>query len=168
MPRSSLLTIYKAFIRSQLDYAYIIYDQAYNSAFHNKLVSVQYTACLAIAGAIRGTLTEKIYQELGLESLKPRRWFRKLCHFYKMFNEKFFSYLLNLIPNFNRVHNARFSYNIPQIKVIVLKTHFFSSALSECNKSDFNIRNSASLNTFKIKLTSYSLVQVSILITPLE
>ena len=33
LPRSSLLTIYKTFIRSRLDYA-IIYDQAYNSAFH--------------------------------------------------------------------------------------------------------------------------------------
>ena len=165
MWKSTLLTTNK---RSRLDYADTIYNQGYNSAFYDKLESFRYNACLAINGAIRGTSTGKMYQELGLESLKSRRWFRKLCHFYKMFNEKFFSYLLNLITNFNRVHNARFSYNIPQIKVIVLKTHFFSSALSECNKSDFNIRNSASLNTFKIKLTSYSLVQVSILITPLE
>ena len=42
LPRSSLLTIYKTFIRSQLDYADIIYDQAYNSAFHDKLESVEY------------------------------------------------------------------------------------------------------------------------------
>ena len=32
-PRSTLLTIYKTFIRSRLDYADIIYDQAHNSAF---------------------------------------------------------------------------------------------------------------------------------------
>ena len=113
-PRSSLLTIYKTFIRSRLDYADIIYDQAYNSAFHDKLESIQYNACLAITGAIRGTSTEKIYQELGLESLKSRRWFRKLCHFYKIFNEKSPSYLFKLIPNFNRVHNTSLSYNIPQ------------------------------------------------------
>ena len=78
----TLLTICKTFIRSRLDYADIIYDQAYNSAFHDKLESIQYNACLAITGAIRGTSTEKIYQELGLESLKSRRWFRKLRHFY--------------------------------------------------------------------------------------
>ena len=84
LPRSTLLTIYKTFIRSRLD---IIYDQAYNSAFHDKLESIQYNACLAITGAVRGTSTEKIYQELGLESLKSRRWFRKLCHFYKIFND---------------------------------------------------------------------------------
>ena len=83
LPRSSLLTIYKTFIRSQLDYVDIIYDQACNSAFHDKLESIQYNACLAITGAIRGISTEKLYQELWLESFKSRRWFRKLCHFYK-------------------------------------------------------------------------------------
>ena len=73
LPRSSPLTIYKTFIRSRLDYADIIYDQTYNSAFHYKLESIQYNACLARTGAIGGTSTEKIYQELGLESLKSRR-----------------------------------------------------------------------------------------------
>ena len=34
LPRSSLLTIYKAFIRSQLGFTDIIYDQVYNSFFH--------------------------------------------------------------------------------------------------------------------------------------
>ena len=42
LPRSSLLTIYKTFIRSRLDYAVAIFDQAYNSAFHDKLASSQY------------------------------------------------------------------------------------------------------------------------------
>ena len=59
LPRSTLLTI------SRLDYADIVYDQAYNCAFHDKLESIQYNACLAITGAIRGISTEKIYQELG-------------------------------------------------------------------------------------------------------
>ena len=43
LPSSSLLTIYKTFIRSRLHYADIIYDQAYNSDFHDKLVfSIMY------------------------------------------------------------------------------------------------------------------------------
>ena len=99
----------------------------------------------------------KINQELGLESLKSRRWFRKLCHFYKIFNEKSPSYLFKLIPNFNRVHNTRLSYNIPPIKVRhdYFKNSFFPSAISEWNKLDLNIRNSASLNTFKKKLLNF-------------
>ena len=55
LPRLSLLTIYKTFIRSRLDYADIIYDQAYNSTLHDKLESTHYNACLAITGGIRGT-----------------------------------------------------------------------------------------------------------------
>ena len=73
--------MYKAFIRSQLDYADVMYDQAYNSSFHEKLESLQYNAFLAITGAIRGISSEELYQELWLESLKSRRWFRKICHF---------------------------------------------------------------------------------------
>ena len=49
----SLLTIYKTFIRSLLDYANITYDQAYNSFFHDKLESIHYNACLTITDAIR-------------------------------------------------------------------------------------------------------------------
>ena len=157
LPRSTLLTINKTSIRSRLDYADIIYDQAYNSAFHDKLESVQYNACLAIIGAIRGTSTEKIYQELGLESLKSRRWFRKLYNFYKIFNDKSPSYLFNLIPNFNRVQNTRLSYNIPTTKVKhdYFKDSFFPSAISEWNKLDLNIRNSANLIAFKKKLLNF-------------
>ena len=113
LSRSSFLTISKTFIRSRLDYADIIYDQAYNSA-----------------GAI-------LYQELGLESLRSSRWFRKLCHFYKIFNNKSRSYLFNVIPIFNRVHNTRLNYNIPPIKVRhdYFKNSFFPSSISDSSLS---------------------------------
>ena len=71
LPRAALITIYKAFIRAHLDYGDILYDQAYMS-FHQKLESIQYNACLAITGTIRGTSKEKLYQEIGLESLQLR------------------------------------------------------------------------------------------------
>ena len=97
LPRHSLLTIYKSFIRPHLDYGDIIYDQPNNQAFSNKLEAVQYNAASAITGAIRGTSRIKIYQELGLESLKSRRWFRRLCYFYKIKNYGFPGYLFKLI-----------------------------------------------------------------------
>ena len=40
LPRSSLRTIYKTSIRSQLDYADVIYDQAYNSSFLQKQLNI--------------------------------------------------------------------------------------------------------------------------------
>ena len=46
---------------------------------------VQYNAALAIIGAIKGNFKLNIYKELGFESLKFRRWFRRLCFFYKIY-----------------------------------------------------------------------------------
>ena len=83
--RSPLLTIYKSCIRPHLDYGGIIHDQAYNASFHQKVDSMQYNATLAITGAIRETSKEKLYNELGLETLEKRRWYRKLCCFFKIF-----------------------------------------------------------------------------------
>ena len=60
LPRSALLTIYKRFIRPRLEYNDLIYDQAYNASFHQKLELLQYNACLAITGAIRGTSRGKL------------------------------------------------------------------------------------------------------------
>ena len=57
-----------------------------------------------MTGAIRGTSSEKLFQELGLESLKSRRWFRKLYLFYKIFHKKSPSNLFQLIPPNNNVY----------------------------------------------------------------
>ena len=81
LPRESLLTIFKSFVRPHLDYGDVVYDQSYTNTFHQKMESIQYNAALAITGAIRGSSREKLYQELGLESLQQRRWYRKLCYF---------------------------------------------------------------------------------------
>ena len=80
MSRKSLITIRKAFLRPLIDYGDIIYDQTQNESFCEKLESVQYKAALAITGAIQGSSREKLYHELGLESLKSRRWYRRLLH----------------------------------------------------------------------------------------
>ena len=63
------------------DYGDVLFDQAFNASFHEKLESIQYNACLALTRTIRGTSKEKLYQELGLESLQLHRWYRKLCLF---------------------------------------------------------------------------------------
>ena len=59
LPRKSLLTIYKAFLRSHIDYGHVIYDQHSNQSFFEKLESVQYKAALAIIGAIQAIPREK-------------------------------------------------------------------------------------------------------------
>ena len=104
LPRESQLTIYKSFVRRHLDYGDIIYDEHYNNSFHQKLQSIQYNVALAITGAIRGSSREKLYQKLGMESLKQRRWFRKLCSFFKITKNQFPRYL------FDKITSSRTSY----------------------------------------------------------
>ena len=157
LPRSSLLTIYKTFIRSQLYFVDVIYDQPCNSSFHEKLESIQCNACLGMTRAIRGTSSEKLYQELGLESLKSRRWFRKLCHFYKILNEKSPSYLFDMIPNLNRVCEIRHRNNIPAIHT---KHNYFKNSsflLLYLNRTILikKITNSGSLSIFKKNLLNF-------------
>ena len=110
MPRKSLLTIYKVFLRLLIDYGDIIYDQAHNESFCEKLESVQYKAALAITGAIQGTSRDKIYEELELESLKPRRWYKRLSCIFNIMKEEDPNYPMNLIPKCNlaiRTRNSR-------------------------------------------------------------
>ena len=59
LPRKSLLTIYKAFLRSLIDCGDTIYDQPQNESFYYKTEFVQYKASLAITGAIQGTNDRK-------------------------------------------------------------------------------------------------------------
>ena len=66
-------TIYEVFLRPLVDYGDIIYNQPQNESFYHKLEPVQHKAALAITGAIQGTSCDKLYQELGLQSLKSRR-----------------------------------------------------------------------------------------------
>ena len=117
LPRTSL-TIHKLFARPHLDYSDIIYDQTFNESFHQRIESIQYNAAIAITGAIRGTSSEKLYQELGFESLRSRRWLRKLCLFYKIYQNKSPSYLYNLIPDRVKFYSTRSSQidNISNLK----------------------------------------------------
>ena len=76
---------------------------------------------------------------------------RESSHICKIFNKNSPLYLLDLIPNLNRVHNITYSNNIPVINqdTILLRSSFFPSVISEWNKFDLKIRNSASLNISK-------------------
>ena len=151
LPRFSLLTIYKSFIRPHLDYGDVVFDQAFNESFHKRIESLQYSAALAITGAIRGSSREKIYQELGIESLRTRRWFRKLALFYKINRTKHPPYLYDLIPKRECIYETRQINNIPLINVRhnYFKNSFFPSSIIEWNNLDIDIRSASSIDIFK-------------------
>ena len=102
LPRNFLLTIYKSFIRPHFDHCDVIHDQPNNERFCTKIERIQYNAPLAMIVAIRGMSQIKLYKELGLESLRFRRWFRQLCTFFKIKIHGKPKYLLN------KIHQVRF------------------------------------------------------------
>ena len=157
LSRQALVTICKAFVRPHLDYGDVLYDQAFNNSFHTKMESIQYNACLAITGAIRGTSRAKIYQELGLEFLQFRCWYRKFCLLYKIFKNEHPKYLFSLIPVRSTPYAIRIAGNIPLIKTKYnfLKNSFFPSVIIEWSNLDPNLRNSKSISVFKEKILNF-------------
>ena len=157
LPRSALITIYKAFVRPHLDYGDILYDQAYNMSFHHKLESIQYNACLEITGATRGSSKGKLYEELGLESLQLRHWYRKLGMFYKIYKNKSPQYLFKLIPEKTHAYATRNVDNIPcfKIRYNFFKNSFFPSTIIEWNNLDPTLRNSKSFVVFKNSILKF-------------
>ena len=145
--RQSLVTVYKGFIRTNLDYEDIIYSQTYDESFLQKMESIQYNAALAIAGAIRGTSKEKLYLEIGLESLCKTQWYRKLCYFFKTFKGQSPKYLFRILPSI-------------KIPLFICKHNFFTdsyfpSTVVELNNLDLKIRNSKTFSAFKKSILQF-------------
>ena len=121
------------------------------------IYKIQYNATLAITCAVRGTSREKLYQELGFESLQQRRWYRELCCLFKIINNKSPRYLFELIPSPNTRFFSRSSENIPQhrAKHDFFENSFFPSTIKEWNNLDVHIRKSKSISIFKRNILKF-------------
>ena len=161
IPRNSLLTIYKSFIRPHLDYGDTIYHQPYNGTFCQKIESFQYQAALAITGAIHGTSQTKLYKELGIESMKLRQWFRRLCYFFKIQSSGLPQYLNDLIPKPSLRYSTRFS-PLPNFKVRteLFRNSFFPYTVNEWNNLHNIMKSSESYSVFRKKNVKFDKTQV--------
>ena len=89
------------YVRPHLDFCDVIYhlpeiESLFSSStklpyWMEQIEKVQYQAALAVSGAWQGTNMDKIYEELGWESLSDRRWLRRLI----------LLYIINLFHLFN-------------------------------------------------------------------
>ena len=109
---------------------------------------------MAITGVIKGTSQLKIYNELGVESLKFRRWFRRLCVFYKIKATQIPKYLYELLPTESHTYNTR---NIENVEAYYCRTDlfkysFFPYVIVEWNEFDVNLRNAKSFLIFRNSL----------------
>lgn len=102
LPCSSLLMIYKLFVKPHLDYGVTEYDQANNSLLGDKVNHCN-NSTLAITVLWRD-IRRKIVSTIGFESLKDRRWKAKLCYLYKIIYSKRPSYLYDLLAPLQTSH----------------------------------------------------------------
>ena len=109
---------------------------------------------MAITGAIKGTSKLNIYNELGTESLKFRRWFRRLCVFFKIKTTQILKYLYEPIPSESLIYSTRNSENVETYycRTDQFKYSFFPYSIIEWNKLDINLHNAKSFLIFRNSL----------------
>ena len=158
--RDVLDEVYKLYVRPHLDYGDIIYhkfDPDMRSTVTKSIEQAQYTAALANTGAWKGTSRQKIYEELGWESMYDRRWYRRLCHFVQLRQSKTPEYLFNEIPPERQIpymiRNLR-NYDPNFCRTNRFSNSYFRNTIYEFNLLNSEIRNSKSISEFKRKLLS--------------
>ena len=130
----------------------MVYDYPGNATFIQKLESVQYNASLVITDCFCGTSKDKLYSELGIESLADRQFYRRLIAFYKIVNKKAPQYLTNYLLSQDLASiNLRRS---PAIYPLNARTEhyrnsFFPYCISQWNNLGSRIKNRSSIATFK-------------------
>ena len=152
LPRKSLVTNYKSFVRPHLDYGDVVYDQQSNQSLSNKIESVQYNAALAITGAIRGSSKIKLYQELGLEFLKERRWMRRLCYLHKIISDCKPFYLYSSLPKYLNSRRYPNYFSLLRCRTVLFENSFLPYSIKQWNMLNENIRKIESHHIFRNSL----------------
>ena len=92
-----------------------LFDSSINlSNLMQMLDSTQYQAALAITDVWKGTSQNKIYDELGWETLPDRRWSRRLSHIFKIINNNTTDYLKLPLPPVRRLLYGVYHHNLLQ------------------------------------------------------
>ena len=120
-----------------------------------RLERIQYSAALAVSGAWRGTNIDTLYEELGWESLYYRRWYRRVCHFFKLTMNQFPEYLYQLVPPLRSVKYNLRGANVHESNVERTNrfaSTYFQNCIKEWNQLGISIRSSQTISELKRKL----------------
>ena len=101
-----------------------------------RIERVQYQAALAVTGTWKGTNRNKLYDELGWESLSDRRWCRQLILLFKIHNNLSPEYLKNSLPPLRRVNygvNNPNLYGSVKVRTAKYMNSFFPSTIKSWN-----------------------------------
>ena len=142
LPVRTLNQMYKALVRSHLDYCDIIYhippkinpppQLATFDSLMEKLERVQYQAALAVTGAWHGSNCAKLNEELGWETLSDRRLCRRVLQIHKIINNKTPSYLKDKLPPNHRLSSVNILCRI-KCRTNRYMSSFFPHAITSWN-----------------------------------
>ena len=162
LPVKSLDQIYKMHVRSHFDYCdFIFHLPALDSGLShdinlnylmNSLESIQYQAALGVTGTWKGTSRDKVYEQLGWESLHTRREFRRLTQFYKIMNDLTLLYLREPVPDLQiHLFGPRSTNVLPPIpcRNDRFKNSFYPDAVRMWNNVGVEFRSIPKLSDFK-------------------
>ena len=156
LDRRTLEIMYTAFVRPKMEYADIVWSNLSQQKCH-QLECLQKRAGRIVSGAIRGSSTAEIYQELGWDSLEERRNQHKLLFLHKIIHGNTPQYLSELLPS-QVGEVSRYplrndnDYVTFQTRTGIFYRSFFPSTVREWNLLDPNIRNIEDYSEFKRQL----------------
>ena len=148
---------YKLYVRPHLDYGDVIYHNQ-RADLMDLIERIQYKAALIVSGCWQGTSREKLYDELGWESLSDRRWCRRLAMFYKIVNGSAPTYLSEHIPS-RRVtqYTLRRERNeiTPLSRTERYANSYFPYSIKMWKELDDEAKSKPSVQSFKTYLNSF-------------
>ena len=151
VPRKTLDLSYKLYVRPHLDYGDVIYHNQREDLM-NLVEQVQYKAGLIVTGCWQGTSREKLYDELGWESLSDRRWGRRMALYYKIVNGQTPAYLFEHVPKEAPRTLRKYVPKAPITRTQRYANSFFPYCINHWKTLDSEIKSSTSVQIFKNKI----------------
>lgn len=156
LKRHSLEKMYFSYIRPLLEYSDSVWDNA-STESKKQLDAVHIEAARIITGATKLCSLEKLFADLGWDSLQERRNKHKLMILYKIINGLTPQYLQDIMPPLvqeTTSYNLRNSDDIrnPRANTNLFFNSFFPSTIRAWNNLSDDIKNSTSVSSFKYHL----------------
>ena len=153
--RNVLDLSYKMYVRPHLDYGDVIYHN--QRAGLMDLIERVLKVAPIVSGCWQGTSREKLYEELGWESLSDRRWARRLTILYKINSGHAPLYLSDRIPKRNemRLNLRNRTDNTPLIRTERYENSCCPCTIKEWKKLNEESISKSSVPSFKKHLNEF-------------